>query len=407
MTEPDAYPILSVEEARARILGMCVPLPSETVPILESLDRVLAEGIWADRDVPPQDNSAMDGYAVRAADLVAEPPIRLRVVAEVAAGHPTDAVIGPGEAARIMTGAFVPAGADTVVRFEDTTSGDGWVEVRRIPAPGRNVRHRGEDVQQGQLVLPPGTRVRPQEIGMMASLGRTRVAVHRRPRVAILATGDEIVPASEEPGPGQIRNINSYSNAAQVLRAGGLPILLGVASDRRDELSAALRRGLDARADLFITSGGVSVGDFDLVKQVLSAEGEMSFWWVNMKPGKPVAFGTLAGIPLLGLPGNPVSAMIAFELFARPAICRMLGLSVADPPSVRARLVSSIERKDGRRHYLRVRLHRQGEDCLAELTGDQGSGILSSMVAADGLAVIPEDCSYLPAGSFVQVILLE
>lgn len=306
-----------------------------------------------------------------------------------------------------MTGAFVPTGADTVVRFEDTHSADGWVEVLRAPSPGRNVRRQGEDVRRGQLVLRPGTRIRPQEIGMMASVGRTTVRVHRRPRVAVLATGDEVVPLGQEPGPGQIRDVNSYSTAAQVLAAGGVPLLLGVARDRVDELSQALRRGLDAGADLFITSGGVSVGDFDLVKQVLQAEGEMGFWWVNMKPGKPMAFGTVAGVPLLGLPGNPVSSMISFGLFARPAIERLLGLPPSEPRSVQARLATPIERKDGRRHYLRVRLHRQGEGYLAELTGDQGSGILSSMVQADGLAVIPEDCSHLPAGATVQVILLE
>ena len=242
---------------------------------------------------------------------------------------------------------------------------------------------------------------------MLASVGRREVSVIRRPRVAILATGDEIVDVGEPLGPAQIRNINGTSNAAQVLRHGGQPIMLGVAPDRAEALSAKLREGLAAGADLFITSGGVSVGDFDLVKDVLAAEGRIDFWWVNMKPGKPLAFGAIGGVPLLALPGNPVAAMISFELFARPMIRKMLGHDRWPWASVSARLREGIERKDGRRHYLRVRLVETDGGLEAALTGDQGSGILSSLVQADGLAVIPEDCERLSAGSTVQVLLLD
>ncbi len=407
MSNRSAYPLLSVEEARRRILAVCHPLEPSRLPIMECLDLVLAEDIVADRDTPPADNSAMDGFAVRHSDLDAAGPTRLPVAMDVPAGHPTDQTLGPGQAARIMTGALMPAGSDTVVRFEDTESGAGWVTIHRTPAFGRNVRRRGEDVRAGQVVLRRGALVRPQEVGMLASVGRTTALAHPRPTVALLATGDEVTPLGNPVLAGRIRDINSYTNAAQVVRSGGEPLLLGVAADRVDDISAALRTGLEAGADLIVTSGGVSVGDFDLVKQVLSAEGKMDFWWVNMKPGKPIAFGTVAGVSLIGLPGNPVSAMIGFELFARPAIHRLRGLPEQEPRSISARLSTAIERKDGRRHYLRVRLRRDSGGVYADLTGDQGSGILTSLVQADGLAVIPEDARRLEAGAEVRVLLLE
>jgi molybdopterin molybdotransferase len=393
-----------------RILSFVHRLPAESVPILDALDRVLAEDVLADSDVPPLDNSAMDGFAVRAEDVSGasrEQPARLRVVGELAAGQTTDQVVGAGEALRIMTGAPVPQGADTVVRFEDTRTDDGHVEILVPVKQGRNVRYAGEDVRRGSVVLHAGSIVRPQEVGMLANVGRTTVQVIRRPRVAILATGDEVVPIDAQPGAGKIRNINSYSNAAQVRRHGGVPLLLGIARDQSAELGGKIREGLDAGADLFVTSGGVSAGDFDLVKKVLAAEGQIDFWWVNMKPGRPMAFGTIGGIPLLALPGNPVAAMISLELFGRPAIRKMMGYTDWEWPAVTARLRDAVARKDNRRHYLRVRLQPGADGVEAVLTGDQGSGILTSMVQADGLAVIPEDCDHLPAGSPVKVLLLQ
>jgi molybdopterin molybdotransferase len=306
-----------------------------------------------------------------------------------------------------MTGAPMPADADTVVRFENTRREGDAVLIEKIPARGRNVRRAGEDVQAGQKVMPQGTPLRPQEIGMLASLGYEEALVHRRPRVAVLATGDEVVPLGAPLLPGKIRNINSYSNAAQVQKAGGVPLVLEVAPDRADTLAGRLRRALDRQPDVIVTSGGVSVGDFDLVKQVLASEGQMDFWWVNMKPGKPMAFGTLDDIPLLALPGNPVAAMISFFLFGRPAVRKMLGYTSWKARRVEARLREGVGRKDNRRHHLRVKLYRTPDGLEADLTGEQGSGILMSMVAADGLAVIPEESEELPAGSTVEVLLFD
>lgn len=396
-------PVLSVEEAQAHILATVRVLEAERVPLLEAAGRVLAEEISADRDIPPLTNSAMDGYAVHGAD-VAQAGARLRVTGEIAAGHIFEATVGPGEAVRIMTGAPVPAGADTIVRFEDARQDGDWVEVSKAYPPGKNVRPAGEDVRAGQVVLEPGQVLRPQEIGMLAAVGRLHAAVVRRPRVAILATGDEVVPPDQPPGPGQIRDANSYTVAAQVLKYGGTPLLLGVARDEEALVRRGMREALAQGADMVITSGGVSVGDFDLVKQVLAAEGEMHFWSLNMKPGRPLAFGVV-GVPLLGLPGNPVAAMVSVELFARPAILKMQGFTAWPQPRVKARLREPITRKDGRRHYLRVRLRETETGYQASLTGDQGSGILNSLVQADGLAIIPEEAHSLPAGAEVEVLL--
>ncbi len=398
-------PVLSVEEALRRVLATVRVLEAERVGLLDVVGRVLAEAVVCDRDIPPLTNSAMDGYAVRGAD-VAQAPARLRVVGEVAAGYVSDVTVGSGQAVRIMTGAPIPAGADTVVRFEDTRLADGWVEVLKTYPRGKNVRQAGEDVRAGQLVLQPGQVLRPQEVGMLAAVGQVEVKVVRRPRVAILATGDEVVSPEQQPGPGQIRDANSYTVAAQVQTFGGVPLLLGVARDQETLVRRGLREALEQRADFVITSGGVSVGDFDLVKQVLAAEGEMRFWSLNMKPGRPLAFGVVNDVPLLGLPGNPVAAMISTELFARPALLKMQGFSSWSRPTVQARLTQPIVRKDGRRHYLRVRLRQTDAGYEATLTGDQGSGILQSLVQADGLAIIPEEADHLPVGAQVEVLLL-
>jgi len=403
-------PVLGVEEALARILATVRVLEPERVGLLDAAGRVLAGIVTADREIPPLTNSAMDGYAVRGADVARVEegrPARLQVVGEVAAGHVSPLVVEPETAMRIMTGAPVPPGADTIVRFEDTRSEGDWVEVLKAYSTGKNVRQAGEDVRAGQVVLEPGKVLRPQEIGMLSAVGRMEVAVIRRPRVAILATGDEVVPPDRTPGPGQIRDANSYTVAAQVQTFGGIPLLLGVARDREELVRRGMREALAQKADFIITSGGVSVGDFDLVKQVLAAEGEMHFWSLNMKPGRPLAFGVVGAVPLLGLPGNPVAAAISTELFARPALLKMQGFTDWSRPVVGARLAQPIRHKDGRRHYLRVHLHETDAGFEATLTGDQGSGILTSMVQADGLAVIPEQADHLPAGADVQVILLD
>ena len=405
----DLYPMLSVEEAQARVLDHFRALPPERVPVLDVLGRVLAEDVFAQGDIPPYANTAMDGYALLAADTAgatSDRPRRLRIIADLAAGYVATEQVAAGTAIRIMTGAPMPAGADSVVPFEDTAREGEWVQVRTAVHVGANVRAAGEDVRQGEMVLVRGKRLRAQEIGMLAALGYKDVAVHRRPRVAILATGDELVPIDAPLGPGKIRDANSYSNAAQVLACGGVPVMLGIARDQVSELTAMIKSGLAQNVDLFLSSGGVSVGDFDVVKQVLAAEGEITFWRVRMKPGKPLAFGRIGGVPMVGLPGNPVSAMVSFELLVRPAILTMQGLTRLERPAVQAVLVDAIRDKPDRRLYLRVRVREQEGEYRAYLTGEQGSGILRSMVEANGLAVVPEGRSLAP-GERVRVILLD
>jgi len=404
------YPMLSVEEALEQVLSYFHPLEPERVPIIEALGRVLAEDIYSEIDIPPRANSAMDGYAVLAADTTAagpQTPKRLRIIGDLAAGYVTETEVTPGTAIRIMTGAPIPPGADTVVRFEDTERDGEWVNIFVAVPVGKNVRPAGEDVRRGELVLRRGTRIRPQEVGMLASVGHKEVMVIRRPRVAILATGDEVVEVDAPLEPGKIHNSNSYSNAAQVLKYGGIPIMLGIARDQVQELTEKIRAGLAQGVDLFLVSGGVSVGDFDVVKNVLAAEGEITFWRVRMKPGKPLAFGRIGGVPLLGMPGNPVSVMVSFELFARPAILTMLGITDLEKPTVEAILLDEVKRKDGRRHFLRVYVEGKEGEYYAHLTGEQGSGILSSMVKANGLAIIPEEWSRVAAGERVRVMMLD
>ncbi len=361
----------------------------------------------------------MDGYAVRAADTTAadeHSPVSLRVIADLAAGYTTDIVVGPGTAIRIMTGAPLPAGADAVVQFEHTDEGrrvNPRLEPARrenvailVPAKsGLNVRRAGEDIRAGQVVLRRGTALRPAELGVLASLGRSTALVYRRPLVAVLSTGDELVPLGQPLRPGQIYNSNSYAIAAQVRRTGGVPLLLGIARDLPEELIARLHEA--RRADLLITTGGVSMGDFDVVKNVLASEGEVTFWRVRMKPGKPLAFGRIGPTPHLGLPGNPVSAMVTFEMFARPAILKMMGKGNYRKPSVRATLEQGARNTDGRRVYLRAYVRKVGDDFVASLTGPQGSHIATSMTGANGLAILPEDAAEVRPGERVQVLMLD
>jgi molybdopterin molybdotransferase len=414
--------LISVEEALTVILKHFGPLEPERVPMLDALDRVLTEDIVSDINVPPFQNSAMDGYAVRAEDIAGastDRPASLRVIGDLAAGHTTSQSVERGTAMRIMTGAPLPPGADTVVQFEATSEGvqaraagqeRETANILKAFRRGDNVRAAGEDIHAGEVVLPKGTIVRPAEIGVLASLGKQEVSVHRRPRVAILATGDELVTIDEPITPGKIRNSNEYANAAAVVKAGGVPVRLGIARDNIDDLTAKIRAGLDANADLFLTSAGVSVGDYDMVKDVLNAEGEMHFWQVRMKPGKPLAFGILRGkkdVPLLGLPGNPVSAMISFEVFARPAILAMQGKSRFARPTIRATLLEDVQNAANRRNFIRVVVEKTAGGLTARTTGEQGSGILTSVSRANGLLVVPEDVALVPKGSSVDVQMLD
>jgi molybdopterin molybdotransferase len=413
--------LISVDEALVEILAHVQPLESEQVPVLDALGRVLAEDIYSDIDVPPFDNSAMDGYAVRSADVAGatpESPVRLVVVGSVAAGYVAGMQVETGMTLRIMTGAPMPSGADAVVPYEETSDFDrpkeerlavpaGEILVRGAVAVHDHVRPAGEDIRRGEQVMARGRLIRPQEIGVLASLGFETVSVHRRPRVAILATGDELLEIHEPLEPGKIRNSNEYTNSALVTRTGGIPIRLGIARDTKADLTAKLRSGLEQGADLFLTSGGVSVGDYDVVKDVLGTEGKMQFWQVRMKPGKPLAFGLLpGGVPLIGLPGNPVSAMVSFEQFARPAILKMLGHADLTKPTVRA-IVDEPLTNSGRRGFLRVIVSRQQDGYHARTTGEQGSGVLTSMAKANGLAIVPEGTRHVEAGSELSVQMLD
>jgi len=401
---------VTASEALRLILEATPALAPETVAFPEALSRVLAEPIVAGRELPPADNSAMDGYAVRAADLAgacAQGPVRLHVAFEVAAGAVPTRAVGAGEAARILTGAPLPPGADSVVRQEDTEREAESVLVRVVPRLRDNVRERGEDVRSGDRVLEPGTVIGPAEVGMLAALGRGVVAVRQRPRVAILSGGDELVEPDGDVSGGRIVASNSYSIAAQCREVGASPSYLGIASDDPADLERRFRSGL--RADLLISSAGVSVGDRDYVRPVLEKFGcELVFWGVKIKPGFPLVFGRVEGGPLVfGLPGNPVSAMLTFEQFVRPALLKMTGHRVWFRPLLRATLGERLQKSAGRLHFVRVALERKGDQVIARSTGTQSSGALRSMTLATGLLIFPAEQTVLNPGDSASVQVLD
>jgi molybdopterin molybdotransferase len=394
--------MLSVEEALEQILSRVRPLATERVDVLAALGRVLAEAVHSTRLIPPWPNSSMDGYAVRSAD--ARAGATLAVVGRVAAGALPDRTVGAGEAMRIFTGAPLPDGADAVVPQEDVEAETARVTLRGASERGAYVRPAGEDVRVGDLVLEPGPLLGAAEIGLLATLGQSQVQASRRPRVAVLSTGSELADLGTEPGPAQIPNANTYSLMAQVMEAGGIAVNLGVAPDRLDAIGERIRRGREA--DVLVSSAGVSVGDLDLVREALvDAGAELHLWKVNMRPGKPITFGSLAGRPVFGLPGNPVSAMVTFELFVRPALFAMQGRRGSSRSRLRVEAAETITNRGSRRAYLRISMEEREGRLLARLTGEQGSGILRSMVAADGLAVVAPD-SKVEVGELVEVILL-
>ena len=417
--------MISVDEALQRILSYVEVLPTEEKPLIEALGQVLDEDIASQFDIPPLDNTAMDGYAVRAEDTSGasqERPVELRVVGEVAAGYVYDESVQPGTAVRIMTGAPVPAGADAIVPFEETDEPfqkaperahrveATAVRVFKAARPGANIRRAGEDIRTGQTVVQRGAVLRPSEIGVIASLGRASVRVIRRPVVAVLSTGDELVELGQpRPGP-RIYDSNAYSVGALVRRCGGVPRLLGIAKDTVEALTAKIHEGLDA--DMLVTSAGVSKGDYDVVKDVLAREGEIDFWTVRMKPGKPLAFGCFEKdgrrLPHIGLPGNPVSSMVTFELFGRPAIMKMLGKTDWRRPAVRAIAEERIvNRDDPRVFYARCVVTEHNGRYYASLTGPQSSGILTSMAYANALTVIPAEVDAVEPGEEIDVIMLD
>ena len=413
--------MLSVEQAYERVIASFRTLEAEEKPVLECMGQVLAEDINSPLALPPLANSGMDGYALRHSDIAGasqENPSNLEVIGIVAAGQMPDKTVVPGTAIRIMTGAPVPDGADTVVPFEETDEVQRKREGKPLDQvaiyadmpPGCNVRAAGEDVSKGALVLEKGTVVRAAEVGVIASLGMDTVKVIRRPVVAVLATGDELEETGTPLSGGKIYDSNTFSVAASVVASGGVPKILGIARDNLEDLNIKLEA--TAGADLVVTSAGVSKGDYDIVKEVLNERGEMNFWSVRMRPAKPLAFGHLNGsvgknIPLLGLPGNPVSAMVAFEMFARPAIRTMLGRTKIPRPMVDGVLTGPIRNEDGRRVYARVEVELKDGVYQATPTGPQGSNILTSMSRANGLAICPEDLSGKDAGEPVQIIMLD
>jgi molybdopterin molybdotransferase len=416
--------VISVDEALEKVLERIDTLGAEESDILGCLGQVLAEDVSSPINIPPRDNSAMDGYAVRSADTRGasqKSPRLLRVIETVTAGAIPRREVKAGEAIRIMTGAPMPEGADSVVKFEDTdeaerqgslkeTGNTGEIGILVEVAPGAEVRRTGEDISAGSVVLRKGTVIRAAEVGVLVSLGRSRVMVIRRPVVAILATGDEIADIIQPLPEGKIYNSNSYSLAALVRRYGGIPQMLGIASDSQDSLRAKLRLGYEA--DLVITSGGVSLGDYDVVREVLAKEGEIVFWRVREKPGKPLAFAMIRdrggrNIPLFALAGNPVSAMINFELFVRPAILKMMGKKNLNKPTVEAVAEDDIKNSDGRRVFTRAIVEKRGGRYFARLTGPQSSGMLTSMALANGLVIVPEDNPGVKRGDVVKVMMLD
>ena len=410
--------MISVEDARERILGFFSQLGTEERAISDALGQVLTEDIVGKFDVPPWDNSAMDGYALQAPDIAdAHPdaPVTLDVIGSIAAGDVPSQSVRQGAAIRIMTGAPLPDGADAVVPFEDTDEGERGMGGRtpseisvRIPVPsGGNVRPAGGDIAAGATVIEAGTVLRASEIGVLASLGFGTVKVIRRPVAAILATGNELIEPTEPYQPGKIYNSNSYGVAAAVHATGGIPKRLGIARDTVESISDALREGM-AEADVVISTAGVSKGDYDLVKDVLAQHGRIELWSVRMRPAKPLAFGMLSGddggqVPLLGLPGNPVSSLVAFEQLGRPALYKMMGRGDFERPTVQAVLEEPIHNHDARRVYARAIVTKRNGTYYARLTGEQSSNVLTSMSRANGLAICPEDDPIKKAGEVVTV----
>ena len=399
--------MLSVEEARKLVLDSISRLEEVELPLLEALGLSLAQDSVASNHIPPFDNSAMDGYAVQAGDIAgasAEKAVELEVLGDLPAGYTADAEVGEGQALRIMTGAPLPDGADTVIPVESTRAAGGKVLILEGLPAGSHVRKAGEDVKAGETVMVAGTPVGPAELGMLASLGCARVRCFRRAVAGIIATGDELVGVDEELAPGKIRDSNSYTTYGMVREAGAEPLRLGVVRDDAALLERTILDNLD-RVDLFVTSGGVSVGDYDMVKDVLGKLGEMNFWKVAMRPGKPQAFGHIGGKPLFGLPGNPVSVMVSFEQFVRPALRKMMGCMNVRP-EVSAVLDTPLGRKTGRAEYIRVVAQWHDGAYHVRATGPQGSGILRSMVLGNALAILPEDVGRLEPGAEVTIQLL-
>lgn len=398
--------MISVESASETILEVIKALPLESVDVMNALGRVTGEDIVATRPNPPWDNSAMDGYALlsaNVADATAEKPVTLKVIYDLPAGQMPKGPVGAMEAVRIMTGAPVPDGATAVIMVEKTKTGEGATVIISGPVPdGDNIRRRGEDFRSGDVVIKKGSLVRPAEVAMLATIGAPFVMVHKRPRVAVLSTGDELTDIDETPSLGKISNSNGYGLSALVQESGAFFINLGIARDTKDSLREKLKSAMGA--DCIISSGGVSVGDYDFVKDVLQELGSsMLFWKVAMKPGKPLAFGVIGGKPAFGLPGNPISSMVAFEQFVRPALLKMAGRSDIFRAVFNARLEKDIKIKPGRTNFIRSELKLSTEGFAVTPLDGQSSGMISTMVRANAFVIVPADSSGFKKGETVKV----
>jgi molybdopterin molybdotransferase len=408
--------LLSVKDARERLLSHFQPVKPTRVPLEVCLGRVLSEDITSDIDIPPFPNSEMDGFAVRAADIYvarADVPVILRVIGDIPAGAVPDLSIQYGQAARIMTGAHIPEGADAVVPVESTDISDrssdsplpGEVKIYQSFPQGKYVRRRGQDIHTGQVVLQKGRRIRAQDAGLLAMLGIAHAPVYSVPRLALFSTGDELVEPDKPLEPGKIRDANTYALGALASKYGSHSISLGIVPDNYAAVQERLDRAVAQKADLIISSAGVSVGAHDYVRAVVEKAGRLEFWRVDMRPGKPIAFGYYRDVPVIGLPGNPVSAFVGFEVFVAPILARLAGLNELERRIVSVTLEEPIE-SDGRESYLRAIVTANNGQWTARLTGHQGSGNLYSLVQANALLIIPSGVKSLPANSVVNAWLL-
>ena len=409
--------LISVAEARQKMLAAFTALDPEAVEPAQAYGRVLAEPVRAIRDFPPFDNSSMDGFAVRHEDTkTATPstPVSLTVISDIPAGTVNSFHVGSGQAIRIMTGAPMPAGADGVVPVEETivststpvNSKSYPVRITKAVHPGENVRLRGQDIHAGDLVLDAGRWLKAQDVGLIAMLGLGQISVHRRPVIAVLSTGDELIPPGAEWSPGKIYESNTPMISALVEKYGGNVVKLGIAPDQPDVVRACLDRAIDQHADLIVSTAGVSVGEYDYVRSVIEEHGSLEFWRVNMRPGKPLTFGRYRGVPFVGLPGNPVSAFTGFEVFVRPAILKMLGVSGWQINTRRVKTLEIIE-SDGRESYVRAIVEKRSGEWTARIIPNQGSGNLRSLVQANALLLMPSGVKSVPIGSLLDAWLLD
>lgn len=409
---------LSVSDAKEKILASIHQVDTESIQVIDSGGRVLAVSISSPREYPSAALSSMDGFAVISSDLLGvslDNPAVLEVVSDIPAGVNPDVLLRPGQSARIMTGAVVPEGADAVIPVEYTDQFKNNkqfefelpenVRIFRQVSKGDFIRPRGQDIHKGDLVLTPGRTLKPQDVGLLAMLGVGDVLVYRRPKIAMISTGDELVALGTPTQIGQVHDSNAYTLSSQIIRDGGTPYYLGIARDRRESVKELLEQAYSLNVDMIVTTAGVSVGAFDFVREVVEQNGELGFWKVNIRPGKPLVFGHYRGVPFIGLPGNPVSAFVGYEVFIQPALQKLSGGRIRASEHVRAILSEPIE-SDGRESYLRGIVEKRSGDLKARPLGHQGSGNLLSLVRANALLIIPSGVKSLPSGAEVEAWLI-